>query len=562
MRVAQLRISKSVVSGAVVVALATSLAAPVLAQRGAQPAHAGGVLVYPDAGVANLWPRSMDPALEEDTGSEQVISLVYSGLLKLNANNRPMPDLAAAMPTLSNGGKTYTFKIRSDAKFSDGTPVTAQDFVYSWTRALSKKENSPIAMNYMGTIQGAVAVNRGGTSGTLSGAKAIDAHTVQVTFTKPGTYLLGEMTYPTWFVMKQNVAAGANLVGPNSQAANIGSGPFMLSKAWRYRQEMYFAPNPNWFGAKGIKLSEIDVPFIATYDTNHNEYQAGQVPMTVVPAQYLPIEKHLPDFRTTPQLATDYITLNTAADSVCKPVSCAPVNNLHFRLAMMYAINRPLITHVILKDAEVPLCGIVPKGIVGYGANLCTLSPYNPTKAKQELALAKQDYHGSLPNQGKLQLIYQSSSQAVVNEYTEVQREWAAVGINVSLKGEPFNDWVSAVSEPSHPILENSWLDDYPDPQDFTYNLYTPPSPYNTSNYNNAQFNKLTGQADVTPNGPDRNNLYVKAQQIAIQDAPYIGIGQATFNMRWKSSIHGMQLSSGFNYAVPMNNDWTQASVS
>jgi ABC-type transport system substrate-binding protein len=559
--VRRLASSKALVGGAAVLALVATVATPVLARRTAQQAHASSVLVYPVWGVANLWPRSMDPALEEDTGSEQVINLVYSGLLMLNARNQAVPDLAATMPALSNGGKTYTFKIRPDAKFSDGTAVTAQDFVYSWTRALSKQENSPIAMNYMGTIVGAAALNSGKAS-TLAGAKAIDSHTVQVTFSKPGTYLLGMMTYPTWYPVKQSVPAGANLVGPNSQKLNIGTGPFELSKAWRYRQEMYFAPNPNWYNAKGIKLSEIDVPFIATSDANHREYLAGQVPMTVVPTQYLPSEKHLPDFRTTPELAIDYITLNTAADSVCKPTSCAPVNNIHFRLAMLYAINRTLINHVILKDAQVNLCGIVPNGILGYSSALCSLTPYNPTKAKQELALAKKAYGGTLPNQGQLQLIYQASSQSIVNEYTEVQREWAAVGINVSIKGEPFNNWVTAVSEPSHPILENAWIDDYPDPQDFTYNLLSPPSPYNTSNYNNAQFLNLTQKADVTPNGPDRSSLYVQAQKIAIQDAPFISIGQQTLNWRWKSSIHGMQLSSGFNYPIAVNNDWTLASVS
>jgi ABC-type transport system substrate-binding protein len=208
------------------IAAAVALVAPSMGTAAArQPERhtdATSVLIYP-AATADLWPKSLDPALTQDTTSMQVIGLVYSGLLKLNADDQVVPDLAAGMPTLSADKRTYTFKIRPDARFSDGTPVTAPDFVASWTRALSRQEQSPVAPAYMGGIVGAAALNAG-KSHTLAGARAVDSRTVQVTFSAPGTYLLDAMTYPTWYVVKTGLAPGADLTTASAQQRNVGTG--------------------------------------------------------------------------------------------------------------------------------------------------------------------------------------------------------------------------------------------------------------------------------------------------------------------------------------------------
>ncbi|HVA90410.1 MAG TPA: peptide ABC transporter substrate-binding protein [Chloroflexota bacterium] len=549
---------RMVVAAVAAGALLASAIGPAQAQQPRATAHAGGVLVYPDV-FANLWVKSLDPAALQDTQSLQVVNLVYSGLLKLDQFNHVEPDLAAAMPTLSADKKTYTFKIRPDAMFSDGTPVTAQDFVYSWTRALAKKEQSPVAASYM-PIVGAAALNAGKAS-TLPGAKALDAHTVQVTFTSPCTCLLGEQTYQTWYVVEPNVAVGEDLVGPNAQSKNVGTGPFMFSKPWRYRQEMYLAPNPHWYNASKIKLSEIDVPMVSDNDALYREYQAGQLPMAVVPPSHFQQDAPKPDFHKIPQLAIDYISMNQGANSLCKPTTCAPFNDIHFRRAMMYAIDRNTINSKILHGQQVNLCGIVPQGIDGYSADLCKLTPYDPTRAKAEFALALKDFGGTIPNAGKLVLTYQTSGQAIANEYTEIQSEWAAVGINVSIRGVPFNNWVTLVTINSTPLTENAWADDYPDAQDFTHNLLSIKGAYDITNYNDPQFEKLIDAADVTPVGPDRSNLYIQAQMRAINAVAFISVGQVILAWRWKSNLQNIVLGSGFNYPIAKNNDWTTVSV-
>lgn len=551
--------AKSLVSAAVVIALAATVGGPVVAQRTAQTAHAAsGVLVYPDI-ITELWPKTLDPALTTDSQSIQIIDLIYSGLVKLNGKNQVVPDLAASMPKVSSDRLTYTFTLRSNAEFSDGTPVTAQDVVYSITRTLSKQEASPLALLYLGHIKGAAAWNSGKAK-SLTGIKALDSKTVQITLDQPISYFLETLTYPTSYVVKDGTPAGAKLT--TTQSLNIGTGPFMFSRPWRYRQEMYFAPNPHWYNASKMKLKEIDVPFISDFNVAYREYQSGQIPMAQVPSAYLASVRNKPDFHSTPLLAIDYITPNQGKDSACKPISCAPFNDIHFRKALLYAINRQVITQKILHGTEVPLCGLVPKGIQGYDPSLCSMTPYDPAKAKAELALAKKDFGGKLPNDGDMTVYYQSGNQDTTNEYTELQNEWNAVGININITATPFNHWLDLVSSNYTPFVENLWIDDYPDAQDFCENLLSNTSPYNVGNYNNTTYQKLITQADVTPNGPDRNNLYYQAQKIAINDVAFIMIGQQTENFQYSQNLHGLTMTSSWIIPQPVDGDWTNVSVS
>jgi oligopeptide transport system substrate-binding protein len=205
---------------------------------------------------------------------------------------------------------------------------------------------------------------------------------------------------------------------------------------------------------------------------------------------------------------------------------------------------------------------MVPQGIAGYSADLCKLAPYDPARARRELALAARDFGGAIPNESALTLVYQSGGAALVAEYTEIQREWAAVGIHVSLRGEPFNAWLGAVTARSTPLAENLWIADYPDAQDFTHNILSVSGSANITNFSNAQFERLVAQADVAPPGSARTKLYVQAQEIALQQVATIPIGQTIIACRWKATIHGLQLSPGFNYPIPVGNDWTNVSIS
>ncbi|MDB5075816.1 MAG: extracellular solute-binding protein family 5, partial [Chloroflexi bacterium] len=277
--------ARALVTGATLTALLAGAVSPVHAHRPLQAARAAAnVLVYPLAAKV-LWPGTLDPSLVSALADLDVIQKIYAGLVKQAYDDRThqfkvVPDLATGMPAVSKDGLTYTFKIRPDAKFSDGKPVTAQDFVWSLMRVLDPKAQSPVSY-YLYDIKGASDYNAG--KAKSFGVKAIDAGTLQITLVHPVVYFLYEMTYPTYFAVEQSVKVGAPLTSTPSMV--VGAGPWMVKGgAWNYRSQITLVPNPNYYGSKKFKLTEIDIAFTGTNETMLAAYKSGQYPLAWLPA--------------------------------------------------------------------------------------------------------------------------------------------------------------------------------------------------------------------------------------------------------------------------------------
>jgi oligopeptide transport system substrate-binding protein len=514
------------------------------------------VLNYPNVGTE--WPNSIDPANATDSQSIQVIDMLYANLVKLNVQNQVVPDLARSWD-VSSDRKVYTFHLRTDARFSDGHPITADDVIYSIDRALNphvyKGGPSPVAATYLGHIVGASSYKG---HGDVRGLKKIDAHTVQITLDSPISFFLQTLTYWTADVLEKGKTPMGGLTTKNPLQNQISSGPWKISK-FRYKSSLTFVPNPGWYNYKKMKLREVFMPFVSTSDTAYQGYESGQYAMgPVSPSSRLAAARKQPDFHSIAILSIDYITYNFA-----KP----PFNNKNLRLAATYAINRELICSKVLHGAAVPLYSLVPKGIPGYDPDGKKFTPsYNPAKAKMYLAMAKKQMGKSFPS--SLTIVYQNTSPDVRNEYTELAYEWKQIGLNVKIQGVTFNTWLSHVTKPTKsltykggdPWVMMLWIDDYPDAQDFTTNLLGPDTYYNTGNYNNPQFESLITKA-LTARGSERVQLYIKASRIALNDVAWSMIGQQTANWRWHQNIKGMTMWSGEIYPMPAGRDWSNADV-
>jgi len=500
----------------------------------------------------------MDPHDALDTQSIQVLYMLYGNLVKIDpATNNVVPDLAASMPKVSGGGKVYTFTLR-DTKFSDGKTVTAADVVYSIDRALNPKEYlgkspSPVASFYLSHIVGASSYTG---EGDVKGVEALDAKTVQFTLDSPIAFFLQTLSYPTADILEKDTPLGG-LTTTTPMAYQISSGPFVIS-AYRENTSLTFVPNPGYYNAKNIKLMQVVMPFVKDFDTAYTGYESRQFAMTGVPSSRLDTAQSQSDFHITPQLAIDYITFNVAT---------LPFNNKNLRLAMSYAINRDEINNSVLHGVDKTIYSMVPQGIPGYDKNGKDYVPtYNLAKANQYLALAKEEMGSKFPS--SVTIKYQNTSPDIRNEYTELQYEWKQLGVNVNVQGVAFNDWLKLVAKPttsltytgSDPWVENLWIDDYPDAQDFTTNLLSPESIYNIGNYNNPTFEKLITQA-LTAKGSARDQLYVQASRIGLNDVAWAMVGQETVRYRWSQNIKGLTLGSNYNYPVPVSLDWTRVYV-
>jgi ABC-type transport system substrate-binding protein len=329
--------------------------------------------------TSDLWVDSpLDPGV---SGPGELLNELYSGLVKLDDNLHVMPDLAQAMPTISADHLTYTFTLRPNLRFADGTPLTAADVVASISRALSKAEGSPTAPLYLGHIKGAAAWTAG-KAHSLAGIGAPDARTVRITLDKPISYFLSALAMPPSWVVKRGLAPGVNLSAPHAQSLTVASGPFMFGKSWRYRQEIDLVPNPHWYAAASIKLKEITYRFFSDDTQQYRAYQTGQIDLTGVPSALVQSMRNNPDMHVQAQLSSFFLSPNLGADAVCRPAHCAPFDDIHFRRALLYAIDRTAITQHVWHGEEEPLCGLIPRGMLGYDPSLCSLTPYDPARAR------------------------------------------------------------------------------------------------------------------------------------------------------------------------------------
>ena len=549
------RLTRTVASCAAVGALVLSASGGFgvgRAASGARSALAAGAGVFVDATVSkDLWVLTLDPGAVTDVSSSQVISMLYNGLLRQSYNSKMgkfaiVPDLAASLPAVSKGGLVYIFKLRKDARFSDGSQVTAQDVVYSINRALLPAEKSPVASFYLADILGAADV-AAGKAKAARGLKAIGSDTVEITLDKPVAYFLYSFTYPTSDVMKQNVAPAAKLT--TDPTLIVGAGPFMVKNhQWKYRSQITLVPNPYYYNAKRVQLKEIDIPFVGTVETGFKAYQSGQYPIALLPAIQVTRFRGKPEFHSSPTLGDLWYAMNPKV---------APFNNLHFRRAIAFAINRDAIVKGVEHNTQIRLDGWYPKGILGYDPTVGARVPhYNPAMARKELAMAMK----TLTSVPSIQLEYPSDTGDWTRDAAQVQSDLKAVGITLGLRSVPGNAWLRDVSARKTPFILNNWFDDYPDPQDFSEVLVGTGGGSNAGNYSNPQVDALFAKADVARDVATRERLYRQAQEIIMNDAAVVMLYQFAGYAVWSTKLHGLELNpSGF---YPVSNDWTNVSVS
>ncbi len=296
------------------------------------------VLTFPNVGISDI--GVLDPSGGPDGNSALAVGMIYSGLVRSDKNLNVIPDQATWR--ISDDKKTYTFTIKPNITFSDGTPVTAQTYVYTWTRALLPEIASPIASFFEAPIVGSDAVANG-KSKTLSGVKAIDAHTLQVTLTQPTPYFLEELTTSVFFALNQKLISqyGQKNWVQHAEGAGIGTGPFMI-KTWSHNAQMVLVPNPHYYGNK-TKLTEVDMIFVKENDTAFKAFRAGQYAFVwnLTPEDQVQA-KSLQGFNRTSLLQTDLMFFDNA-----RP----PFNNVAIRQAFAYAIDKQTLVHAVLKDS-------------------------------------------------------------------------------------------------------------------------------------------------------------------------------------------------------------------
>ena len=485
---------------------------------------ASQILRFPNVGTKDI--GVLDPAQGPDANSAQAVGMIYSGLVRSDKNLNVVPDQATW--DVSSDNRIYTFHLKPNITFSDGAPVTAQTYVYTLTRALLPEVKSGIASFFEGAIVGAADVS-GGKTKTLSGVKALDDHTLQITLTQPTPYFLQVLTNSLYFPLNQKIIDQYGQVNWVNHAAGsgIGTGPCMV-KEWDHNVKMILVPNPRYHGPKP-KLSEVDMVFVNDPTTAFKGYQARQYDFiwNIQPVD-LAVAKSMQGFTKQSLLQTDLLFFSN---------KMAPFDKPAVRQAFAYALNKSELVHAIFKDAVVAAPTIIPPGMPGYQPDYPGI-PFDAGKAKSLL-------QSVYPDVSKVPPVTFSypGSQVSESEAAALQQMWQnALGIQVKLRAVDVTSYNNETQTHSVQFGFTQWGADFPDPYDWlTLNLFSTAS-NNNGDWHNPQFDQLCMQAEKS-SGDARIRLYNQAEQIAIQDVGWLPIDHQALSVVIPSKVQGVILN-------------------
>ncbi|MCC6803193.1 MAG: peptide ABC transporter substrate-binding protein [Anaerolineae bacterium] len=501
-------------------------------------AQGGSTLTWSIEGINDL--PSLDPAKASDSQGFTVIGLLYGGLVRLDGDLRVVPDLAESW-TVSDDGLTYTFTLRSNARFSDGSAVTPDDVSWSLVHALDPNTGGWTGPYYLYNIVGAQDVIDGNTL-ELSGVSAPDDHTVVLQISQPSAYFLSQLTFGSAKIVSK-AAAEADPTG--WEAAPLSSGPFMVQE-WNHGQNIILAPNPNYWQVP--QISTLTMPFIQDSETAYQLYRTGELDImgsqqNGVPSVHIPEVESLPDFRQAASFVVRYVGFNNVI---------APFDDMHVRRAFALAIDKDALANQVLAGTVVPTDRILPMGIPGSELPVAGLH-FDPAAAKAELEAA-----GVAPEDlGTIKLTYgvEGDNERVV---TVLQSMWKEnLGVDVQLEPLELTTFSARLNEtfetPESGIqfYYSVWGADYPDPQNFISQQLRTGVGNNNGHYSNAVFDSLVDQADVmTGDVAARLQLYNQAEQIAVNEVGWLPLFNPRLNVLVKPYVEGI-VFSGQGLVIP-----------
>jgi peptide/nickel transport system substrate-binding protein/oligopeptide transport system substrate-binding protein len=522
------------------------------------------VLILPLGGQSDIC--SFDPALACDPLSLVSISNVFTGLVEFNRHFDIVPQLAASYSEGADG-LTWTFHLKPNLKFSDGTPLTSHDVVYSIDRALQPATKSASCPNSLALIKDSDKLVAGKLK-TIIGDSLLapDNSTVVIITNKRVSYFLDTLSSTCSYAVEKSLVDKYGIHFTDHLTEGGGAGPWKVSE-YTHNTQIVFVPNPNYYGPKP-QLTKLIYPFYKNGESTYQAYLAGQVDSAGVPAPDIPQARMLPNhqYQQFPQLWIDYFAMNYLVK---------PFDNIHIRQAFALAIDKDLIAHNVWQDSVIPTNHIVPQGMPGYNPNL--IGPDGVASTRGDPVKARTLFQQGLQEEGwtnvsqvpPLTLTYAVISQDLDNEVAAVIQMWqTTLGVSVRAKREDFlkllQDIEAAQNNPKGlQIWSISWVADYPDPQDWTTGQFDKGVPNNTMNYgqNNttdAAPQQLVQQeleaADVNPDQQARLQAYMQAEQQLVNDVAWLPIDQSETNGVLKPYVKGM-VSNATDSIAP--DDWS-----
>lgn len=468
---------------------------------------------------------------------------VFESFYRLGKNGKPTAGLAKT-GTVSKDGKTWTFKIR-DSKWSNGDPIVAQDFVYSWKRSLNPKTASPYAYLFSG-VKNADAIIAGKKSPNALGISAPDKKTVVVKLNRPIAYFRVLMAYPLFGPQNEKVVKKYGNRYATKAQYQVYSGPFKI-KGWNGTNDTWsFVKNNDYWDKKVVKLNKIHYQVVKSNNTGYQLYQQGKLDLTPLSSEQVKNLKSNNDFTQYPYSLVRFLLYNFKDKNA---VNRKALNNKNIRLALSLSIDRDIVTKKVLGNGST-----LPKGFVAndLAANPKTGIDFAKEQAVKNTvdynpALAKKYWQKGLQEIGQKSLTFDvlsSNDEADSDQLTQyLQSQWTKElkGIKINITNIPDKSTTSRAHQGNFDIYLSHWGGDFNDPMTFMQIPMTGTS-YNYGKWSNSEYDNLVKKAgNQDANNPDiRWNDLISAAKIVNSNQAITPIYQQTTAYLQNKRVHGI----------------------
>jgi len=474
-------------------------------------------------------PPSLDPGLASDTTSSSILLNLMDPLVLLDADLEPTPGGAESWD-VSPDGKTVTFNLRQDGRWTNGDPVTAADFEYAWKRTISPDLAADYAYQFFGIVgaedYNSCEKNCNGMRDKV-GVRAVDERTLEVELTSAQPWFVQQVAHTSFLPVHQPTV---EQFGERwTEAANIvTNGPFQLER-WEHGSRIDLVKSPEWRNAEEIKLERVNGRMISEGTTAIQAFEANEVDATVggLPPEEMSRLKALPEYAQYPSLGTYYYGVNVEN-----------VPDVNQRRAMALAIDRRSIIDNVAQADQLPASGFTPQGMPGFDT-LAPNSEYLPETADPERA---QELMSQVQNPTTDITLVINDAPGHREIAVAVQDMWADLGIDVEIQQQEWAQFLESIGPPPGKNIDAfrlGWIADYVDAMNFL-ELWTCDSGNNSTNFCNEEYDRLVAEARATPDNAERYDLYGQMEELLFGsegDVPVLPIYWYTFNHLEDASI-------------------------
>ena len=493
-------------------------------------------------------PETIDPTI--NTASEA--STVILNAFECNDN---AVEGAAESVEVSDDGLVYTIKLRKDGKWSDGEPVVADNFKYSWVRALTK-ENAAEYAYQLYYIKNAEKYYNGEATADELGINVIDDYTLEVTLEAPTTYFPQLLAFPTYAPLREDIVSADPEGWATKPETYVTNGAFKLVQ-WDMKDQLVFEKNENYWNKDSIKLDKLTFKLVTDDTTAYSELQAGNFDVVnSVPTNEIEPGQEAGLVHVSPKLGTYYFGINVGKqDDMAEDVKTALSNKL-VRQAINLAIDRQEIIDNVGKAEQVAAYSFVPEGIYNPdGTEFADKEYYDPSdmdgnieKAKELLKEAGYENGEGLPT---IELMY--NSEGAHKDICQIlQENLAKIGINIELANQEWAVFLNTRQQGDYQIARHGWIGDYIDPMTFL-DLWVTGGGNNDCGFSNARYDELIAAAKVETDSAKRLEMLREAEDILMDEMPILPIYYYTTVTAANENVKGVRISTlgkiSFKYA-------------